>query len=288
MAVLALALLAVVAPSVVAQSAPAPTPPDASPAKVSNVPAAVPLDTPLATAPESPPPVAPEAPPSNRITGIQTNRDMIAAEAPTEIVIGGTLVAHCGLVVDFGDGTKSGNVVSASSPFPLRLAHIYPKTNDVIVRVTGADEGSAPPCEGTVEAAVHISPAGSKIEYIMLTTGCPEGWLLKGAVNADKSFLCAPIPDASAPTNLIHCIDGMKYFARDGHVGCRHPPAAAPEQFAKAKTPMAKAKAPVKMGKSLAKAKTPAMPKAHGNKAPAKTLVKPKAEPRFRSSEAPN
>jgi hypothetical protein len=288
MAVLALALVVAVAPSVVAQSAPAPTPPDASPANVSSAPTTIPQDTPPATASDSPPPIVPEVPPANRITGIQTNRDMIAAEAPTEIVINGTLVAHCGLVVDFGDGTRSGNVVSESSPFPLRLAHTYPKTNDVIVRVTGADEGSAPPCEGAVEAAVHVSPAGSKIEYITLSTGCPEGWLLKGTINADKSFLCAPVPDASAPTNLIHCIDGMKYFAQDGHVGCRHPPAAAPEQFAKAKTPMAKAKAPVKMGKSTAKAKTPAMPKAQGNKAPAKTPVKPKAQPQIKSSEAPN
>ena len=71
---------------------------------------------------------------------------------------------------------------------------------------------------------MHVSPAGSKIEYITLTSGCPEGWALKGAINADKSFRCAPIPDASAPTNLIHCIDGMKYFVKDGHVGCRHPP----------------------------------------------------------------
>lgn len=305
MAVLALALLAAVAPSVVAQSVPIPTPPDASPANVPtapatipldappanvpNAPAAIPQDTPPATAPNAPPPVAPEAPPANRITGIQTNREMIAAEAPTEIVISGTFVARCGLVVDFGDRTRSGNVISESSPFPLRLTHTYPKTDEVVVRVTGADEGSAPPCEGAVEAAVHISPAGSKIEYITLTTGCPEGWLLKGAVNPDNSFMCAPIPDASAPTNLIHCIDGMKYFARDGHVGCRHPqlPAPAPEKFAKAKTPMAKGKAPVKAGKSMAKAKAAATPRAH-SKAPAKTPVKPKVQPRIKSGEAPN
>jgi hypothetical protein len=286
-AVLALALLAAQAPSAAAQNAPPTLPLDRPPANVPNAPAAVLVDTPAATATASPPPVAPEAPPANRITGIQTNRDMIAAEAPTEIAISGTLVAHCGLVVDFGDGTRSGNVVSESSPFPLRLSHTYPKTDDVIVRVTGADEGSAPPCEGAVEAAVHVSPAGSKIEYITLTTGCPEGWLLKGAVNTDKSFMCAPIPDASAPTNLIHCIDGMKYFARDGHVGCRHPQAAAPEQYAKAKTPMAKGKAPNKAGESMAKAKTPPASKAQG-KVPPKTPVKPKVQPGIKSPEAPN
>jgi len=217
-----------------------------------------------ATAPGSPPRAAPEAPPANRITGIETNRDMIAAEAPTDIVINGTFVARCGLVVDYGDGTRSGNVVSESSPFPLRLTHTFAKTTDVVVRVTGADEGSAPPCEGAVEAAVHVSPAGSKIEYITLTTGCPEGWLLKGTVSPDRSFRCAPIPDASAPTNLIHCIDGMKYFAMDGHVGCRHPhmAAVAPEPMALAKTPMPKGKAAAKSGETMAKAKTPALPKA--------------------------
>ena len=167
---------------------------------------------------------------------------MIAAEAPTEIVINGTLVARCALIVDFGDGTRSVNVVSESSPFPRRLSHVYPKTADVIVRVTGASEGAVPPCDGAVEAAVHVSPAGSKIEYITLTTGCPEGWLLKGAINPDQSFMCAPIPDAGAPTNLIHCIDGMKYFARDGHVGCRHPQAAAPEPVVQMKVARGKGK----------------------------------------------
>lgn len=294
MAVLALALMAAVAPSAGAQSAPATSPQDDPPAKVSDAPARVPPDTPPAAAPASPPPVVPEAPPANRITGIETNREMIAAEAPTEIVISGTLVARCGLVVDFGDGTRSGNVVSESSPFPLRLAHTYPKTADVVVRVTGANEGSAPPCEGAVEAAVHVSPAGSKIEYITLTTGCPEGWLLKGAVNADKSFLCAPIPDASALTNLIHCIDGMRYFAKDGHVGCRHPQAPAPEKFAKAKTPMmkgkmpmAKGKGPLLAGESMAQARTPLNPKAQA-KAPAKAPANPKTQPQVKSAEAPN
>ncbi|MBK7470897.1 MAG: hypothetical protein IPI73_10050 [Betaproteobacteria bacterium] len=199
---------------------------------------------------------------------------MIAAEAPTEIVINGTAGAHCGLMIDFGDGARSGNVVSPSSPFPLRLSHTYPKAADVVVRVTGADEGTAPPCDGAIEAAVHVSPAGSKIEYITLTSGCPEGWALKGAINADKSFRCAPIPDASAPTNLIHCIDGMKYFVKDGHVGCRHPLPAAPEQFAKAKTPpvkgkMAKGGGPHPAGGSTAKAKAPA-----AAKPPAKAAAK--------------
>ena len=157
-----------------------------------------------------------------------------------------------------------------------------------------------------------MSPAGSKIEYITLTTGCPEGWLLKGAVNADKSFLCAPIPDASAPTNLIHCIDGMKYFAKDGHVGCRHPqlPAPEPEKFAKAKTPPAKSKAPARTGESNPRTTTPPIPKAQGKtpakaaesharattpplpkaqgKAPARTTANSKDQPQIKSAEAPN
>ena len=290
-----------VAPTPAAQapavSAPA-TPPPAFPAPTAAVPASgAPTPPAAGTSP------APETPPANRITGIETNRDMIAAEAPTEIVISGTAGAHCGLVIDFGDGARSGNVVSPSSPFPLRLNHTYPRAADVVVRVTGADEGTAPPCEGAVEAAVHVSPAGSKIEYITLTSGCPEGWALKGAINADKSFRCAPIPDASAPTNLIHCIDGMKYYVKDGHVGCRHPLPAAPEQFAKAKTPpvkgtVAKGGGARPAGGSAAKgggpqaaggptAKTPAAAKPPA-KAAAKGTGKPGTQAGFKNPEAPN
>jgi hypothetical protein len=259
-----------------------------------GVPCALAQNTPLTYAQAAQPSASPQASPANRITGIETNRDMIAAESPTEIVINGTVIVNCGLVVDFGDGTKSNNVASASSPFPLRLTHTYPKIDDVVVRVTGAGEGAAPPCAGMVEAAVHVSPAGSKIEYITLSSGCPEGWLLKGTVNADKSFRCAPIPDASAPTNLIHCIDGMKYFARDGHVGCAHPAGAAPEKFAKAKTPpvkgklaMANDKSPNKGGPSMAKTKTPPVSDTQDKDSP-KPPVKPKAKPAIKSAEAPN
>lgn len=289
---------------------------DAPPAKVSNAPEIPKQDTLPAVAPGVPPPVTQEVPPTNRITGLQTNREMIAAEAATEIVISGTSVAHCGLVVNFGDGTRSGNVVSESSPFPLRLTHTYPKTDDVMLRVTGADQGSAPPCEGAVEASIHISPAGSKIEYITLSTGCPEGWLLTGAINADKSFMCTPIPDASAPTNLIHCIDGMKYFASNGHVGCRHPQLAVPEveKYARAKTPPVKGKAQGKAGQSMgmARATTPPMAGAQGKaqsgtaaesnprsttpavprKAQARPAIKAPVtagtQPRIKSAEAPN
>ncbi|MEO7134771.1 MAG: hypothetical protein ABI024_11190 [Vicinamibacterales bacterium] len=197
---------------------------------------------------------------------------MIAAEAPTEIVINGTPAANCALVVDFGDGTRSVDVVSQTSPFPRRISHTYPKTADVTVRVVGTTQGAIPPCEGTLDAAVHVSPAGSKIEYITLTTGCPEGWLLKGAVNADKSFMCAPIPDAGAPTNLIHCIDGMKYFARDGHVGCRHPQAALAEVVA---TPKA-VKGKGSKGKAPANPDAAGKPPAGSTKLQGKSAARPK------------
>ncbi|MEP7083290.1 MAG: hypothetical protein ABI854_01035 [Betaproteobacteria bacterium] len=225
--------------------------------------------------PAAGPDVAPPAPPppSNRITGIETNREMIAAEAPTEIVINGTAAANCALVIDFGDGTRAVDVVSDTSPFPRRISHTYPKTAEVTVRVIGTTQGAILPCEGTLEAAVHVSPAGSKIEYITLTTGCPEGWLLKGAINPDKSFMCAPIPDASAPTNLIHCIDGMKYFARDGHVGCRFPQAA----LAEVVEPPKATKGKRGKGKAPAKADAVAKPAAGSIKPPGKSAPKPKA-----------
>ena len=203
---------------------------------------------------------------------------MIAAEEPTAIVINGSSGAPCALTIDYGDSARVNNVVNDTSSFPLKLSHTYAKTADVVVRVTGAADGSMPACEGMVDASVHISPAGSKIETITLSTGCPDGWRLAGAVYADKSFMCSPIPDASAPTNLIHCIDGMKYYVKDGQIGCRHPlaPAPQPEKFAKAKTPKGKVSAP---GKS----KNPSMPltkTAPAGKAPAKSPAESAAAPR--------
>ena len=184
---------------------------------------------------------------------------MIAAEDPTEIVINGSAGAPCRLAIDYGDGTKENKAVADASSFPLKLRHTYPKAADVVVRVTGAADGASPACEGQVDASIHVSPAGSKIEFITLSTSCPEGWRLVGAVNADKSFSCSPIPDMSAPTNLIHCEDGMRYFARDGKVGCRHPgPPPEPEKFAKAKTPRGKAASAAKGNEqSMPLSKTP-------------------------------
>ena len=218
--------------------------------------------------------------PGNRITGIETNRDMIAAEAPTDIVVNGTPGANCAVAIDFGDGARSTHVVTSASPFPLRVAHTYPRMADVTVRVTGVAEGGAPPCEGVFDAAVHVSPAGSKIEYITLSTNsCPEGWSLVGQVNPDKSFRCTPVPDASAPTNLIHCTEGMKYFARGGFIGCAHPAGPAPETIAKAPVPAKTGKGPAKAtamsttkrpSTSAAPAKTSAAAKAPAGKSSAK------------------
>jgi hypothetical protein len=193
---------------------------------------------PATTTPGAASPPAGDASPENRLTGIDTDRMMIAAEAPTDIAINGTPGSRCAFTVEFGDGTRSSHVVSESTPFPLKIAHTYPKMADVKVRVKGAAAQPLPPCSGELEAAVHVSPAGSKIETITLATNaCPEGWSLVGQVNADKSFKCTPVPDASAPTNLIHCTEGMKYFARGGNVGCAHP-AAAVESLAQAMPPM--------------------------------------------------
>lgn len=192
-----------------AAAPPATTPPPGAPGSTAMPPGAI---------------VAPDAPRGNRITGIETNREMIAAEAPTDIVVNGMPGANCGLAIDFGDGAKSTHAISDASPFPLRVAHTYAKTAELTVRAAGAADGANPPCEGALEAAIHISPAGSKIEYITLPIDtCPEGWSMVGQINADKSFKCTPVADMSAPTNLIHCTGGMKYFARGGNVGCGHP-----------------------------------------------------------------
>ena len=218
----------------------------------------------------------PDAPVAHRITGIETNREMIAAEAPTEIVINGSPGSNCGLMVDYGDGTSSTHVVSATSPFPLRIKHTYLKTADHSVRALGIAQGSAVACAGAVDAALHVSPAGSKIEYVTLSiNACPEGWSLVGNVSADKSFRCTPIPDASAPTNLIHCTEGMKYFARSGFIGCSHPAMA--HLAAATPTPEAgKAKATAQKAKPEPKKKSA---KAPTKATPAKPAAKPVAKP---------
>ena len=188
---------------------------------------------------------------------------MIAAEEPTDIVINGSAGAPCAMAIDFGDGTRSNATIGDTTPFPLKIAHTYPKMADVTVRVSGAADGSTPACDGQLDAAVHVSPAGSKIEFITLSTSCPEGWKMVGDVAADKSFSCTPIPESNAPTNLIHCVDGMKYFAQAGRIGCRHPAPPPAESFAKAKTPKGTVATPVKSKHpSMPLAKTPPADKA--------------------------
>jgi hypothetical protein len=88
---------------------------------------------------------------------------------------------------------------------------------------------------------------------------CPEGWSLVGQVAPDKSFKCTPIPDQSAPTNLIHCTDGMKYFARGGNVGCAHPVAMAPPALAASPpaTPKRGSKGPMPVKAAAATAAKP-------------------------------
>ena len=254
------------------------TTPPTQPATSATAPFATPA-TPAA-APTTPP----TAPPTQigRITGIDTNRQMIAAEEPTDIVINGSTGTTCALAIDYGDGTRGSNTITDATTFPLKLAHTYPKSADHVVRVTGEVIGATPACEGTADVSVHVSPAGSKIEYITLSTTCPEGWKLAGSINADKSFSCTPIPDASAQTNLIHCTDGMRYYAQGGRVGCRHPgPPPEPEKFAKAKTPKGKVVASaISTHPSMPLAKTPpAKPATKATGGAPKSSKKPIATP---------
>jgi hypothetical protein len=181
---------------------------------------------------------------TNRLTGLETNRTMIAAEEPTTIVVNGSGVANCGIAIEFGDGTRSSHIVSDASPFPVRTPHTYAKMGDFSLRVSGAANGATPPCDGVLDARIHVSPAGSKVEMITLSVNsCPIGWSLVGEVNSDKSFRCTPVQDASAPTNLIHCTEGMKYFAKGGYIGCMHPAAAIAEAEPPAAKPAMKGRA---------------------------------------------
>lgn len=238
------------------------------------IPAAPSVPAPTATpgpAPDTASPGAPAPATPATIGGLDINRQMIAAEDSTDIVINGSAGLPCGLRIEFGDGTAPATSrVGDASPFPLSIKHVFPKLGDYTVRVRGAADGGLPACEGQADVAVHVSPAGSKIEYITLSTSCPEGWKMAGAVNADASFSCSPIPDMNAPTNLIHCVDGMKYFAQGGRIGCRHPAAAPEETFAKAATPKGKAT-------SGGRPKHPTMPLAKTPKDPSANAAPKKA-----------
>ena len=206
---------------------------------------------------------------------------MIAAEDSTEIVVNGSTGLPCGLRIEFGDGTAGmWSRIDDATSFPLKMAHVFPKLGDYTVRVKGAADGALPACDGQADAAVHVSPAGSKIEYITLSTTCPEGWKMVGVVNADASFSCAPIPDTTGPTNLIHCTDGMRYFAQAGRIGCRHPVAAPAEKFAKAATPKGTVASGLKPKQSsMPLAKTP-------KKVPVETTTK-KVLPKAAARPAP-
>lgn len=165
------------------------------------------------------------------IDRIEVTPHPATAGKPVRITVtnkGDDTTSPCGIQVDFGDGSKDEpqKVGDKWPPFPRHWEHNYTRPGKYTLVVEGARAGNIFGCVGRARYDLEVQPAPAK------ETGgagkaakaplCPEGWTLKGKVQKDGSFTCAPakgVQDPKMPENLA-CPPGTEYFRKGKTLGC--------------------------------------------------------------------
>lgn len=165
------------------------------------------------------------------ITMIQPSASTVALEGGKAVVrfnVSGTAASqdHCGYFVDYGDGAAGDSRVidRENGQFSRPHERTFSRPGTYTVRASGKRVKTTLGCDGTASATITVlaAPAPSRAERRAdrraAVYACPEGWMLnERSVNRDTgAYNCVPKPVAK-----IECAEGLRYFERDGIIGCR-------------------------------------------------------------------
>jgi len=133
---------------------------------------------------------------------------------------------HCGYFVEYGDGAAGDSRIIEKENGQFNRPHerTFSTPGTYTVRASGKNVKTTAGCNGaaittiTVIAAPVPSRAERRAERMAASFACPEGWLLneKSVNRSTGAFNCAPKPAVQ-----LVCAEGLRYFERDGLIGCR-------------------------------------------------------------------
>ena len=143
-------------------------------------------------------------------------------KAVVRFTVSGSAVSNdnCGYFVEYGDGMAGDSRIidRENGSFARSHERIFTNPGTYTVRASGKRVKTTNGCDGAATATVTVVAAPGRQGRRADAPACPEGWMLnENSVNwRTGAFSCSPKPVAQ-----MACGDGLRYYERDGMIGCR-------------------------------------------------------------------
>jgi hypothetical protein len=160
------------------------------------------------------------------ITRITPEADRVAlvdGKATVRFTVSGrNTEGDCGLWVEYGDqGSPDTRILGGrDGPLPREFMHTFTRPGQFTVTAIGKRVKTTAGCDGQASAVVTVVEAArERGRGPAAAASCPPGWALReGSFDRRTgAFTCLP----AYPQQRIDCGPGLRYFERDGMLGCR-------------------------------------------------------------------
>ena len=167
------------------------------------------------------------ATPAAEISMVEPSAANVALDGGRAVVrfnVSGTAASNdrCGYFVEYGDGAAGDSRLLDNENGRFTRSHERTFTNPgtYTIRARGRSVKTTAPCNGSATATVTVTAAAtsSRTDRRAAMPTCPEGWMLnEKSVNwRTGAFSCT-----AKPAGELVCGDGLRYYERDGVIGCR-------------------------------------------------------------------
>lgn len=159
----------------------------------------------------------------HRITPESDRVPLSGGKATVRFMVSGqSSDGDCGLWIDYGDqGSPDTRIIGRrDGKLPREFTHTFERAGQYTVTANGRRVKTTLGCDGEASTVVTIVDAGERRGRGPVTEAtCPAGWELREG-SFDRmtgAFTCVP----AYPQQRIDCGPGLRYFERDGTLGCR-------------------------------------------------------------------
>lgn len=164
----------------------------------------------------------------SRIEPSAANVTLQGGQAVVRFAVSGRAASNdrCGYFVEYGDGMAGDSRIldNENGGFTRQHERIFNKPGTYTVRASGKNVKTTAGCNGAASTAVTVVAAPApgraerRAERMAAAFACPEGWMLneKSVNRSTGAFSCTP-----KPAGQLVCAEGLRYFERDGIIGCR-------------------------------------------------------------------
>jgi len=138
------------------------------------------------------------------------------------MVSGHSTEGDCGIWVDYGDqGSPDTRIIGRrEGTLPREFVHTFNRPGQFTVTAQGRRVKTTNACDGQVSTVITVvEAAGGRRRGPAADVSCPAGWgLREGSFDRRTgAFTCIP----AYPQQRMDCGPSLRYFERDGTLGCR-------------------------------------------------------------------